>query len=140
MPHRQSILLATGRVLVVMALCALAACRGERSRAAQLDTTTGRSGVGVAHEPSRIDDPALVAATAALDSLAKSFARARASLDSEALALRDANRLDTAYIARYASFEHRRAAAADLRAARDHARRTRDSLATHPPRPSAQKH
>jgi hypothetical protein len=43
--------------------------------------------------------------------------------------LRDANRLDTAYVARYAAFEHRRAIAAQLRSARDKARRVRDSLA-----------
>jgi hypothetical protein len=78
----------------------------------------------------RPEDPALRAATAALDSLEKSFARARALLDSEALALRDANRLDSAYAIRYTAFERRRAAAADLRTARDRARRTRDSIAT----------
>ena len=74
-------------------------------------------------------DSGLRRATAALDSLERSFARARASLDSEALTLRDANRLDTAYVARYAAFEHRRAAAAQLRISRDRARRERDSLA-----------
>ena len=68
-------------------------------------------------------------ATAALDSAERSFARARASLDSEARALRDANRLDTAYAARYTAFEHRRAAAAQLRSARDRSRHLRDSLA-----------
>ena len=74
-------------------------------------------------------DSALRSATAALDSLDRGFVRARASLDSEALALRDANRLDTAYVARYAAFEQRRAAALQIRGARDKARRTRDSLA-----------
>ena len=74
-------------------------------------------------------DPALREATAALDSLATSFAHARASLDSEALALRDANRLDTTYAARYAAFERRRTAAAQLRTARDRARHVRDSIA-----------
>jgi len=74
-------------------------------------------------------DPALRSATAALDSLERSFARARATLDSEALALRDANRLDSAYAIRYAAFERERAAAAQLRTARDRARRVRDSLA-----------
>ncbi len=74
-------------------------------------------------------DSALRNATAALDSLERSFARSRASLDSEALALRDANRLDSAYAPRYAAFEHRRAATAQLRSSRDKARRVRDSLA-----------
>jgi len=74
-------------------------------------------------------NPALRAATAALDSLDRSFTRARASLDSEALALRDANRLDSAYAIRYAAFERRRAAATELRTARDRARRVRDSIA-----------
>jgi hypothetical protein len=75
------------------------------------------------------EDPALRAATAALDSLDRSFARARASLDSESLALRDANRLDSSYAIKYAAFERRRAAAAELRAARDRAKRVRDSVA-----------
>jgi hypothetical protein len=79
--------------------------------------------------PARADDPALRAATVALDSLERSFSHARASLDSEALALRDANRLDSAYAIHYADFEHRRAAAAELRATRNRARRVRDSLA-----------
>ncbi|MBA2684546.1 MAG: hypothetical protein H0U66_08670 [Gemmatimonadaceae bacterium] len=105
-----------------------------------MDTTTGRSGVGVARPPAGPDNPELRAATAALDSLEKSFSRARASLDSEALSLRDANRLDTAYIAKYASFEHRRAAAVDVRTARDRARRVRDSLAAKAPRSPAAKH
>jgi hypothetical protein len=74
------------------------------------------------------EDPALRAATAALDSLERSFARSRASLDSEALALRDVNRLDSAYAIRYAAFERRRTAAAELRTSRDHARHVRDSL------------
>jgi hypothetical protein len=73
-------------------------------------------------------DPALRAATAALDSLDRSFARTRALLDSEALALRDANRLDSSYAIRYAAFERRRTAAAELRASRDRARRVRDSI------------
>jgi hypothetical protein len=103
-----------------------AACRGDRSRAIHVDTTTGRKSVEVLATP---QDSALRNATAALDSLERSFARARASLDSEALTLRDANRLDTAYVARYAAFEHRRAAAAQLRISRDRARRVRDSLA-----------
>jgi hypothetical protein len=102
------------------------ACRGERSRAIHVDTTTRKKSVEVLATP---QDPALQNATAALDSLERSFARARASLDSEALALRDANRLDTAYAARYAAFEHRRLAAAQLRNSRDRARRVRDSLA-----------
>jgi hypothetical protein len=79
--------------------------------------------------PAHADDPALRAATVALDSLERSFSRARASLDSEALALRDANRLDSAYAIRYADFEHRRAQATELRTTRDRARRVRDSLA-----------
>ncbi|HEV7705241.1 MAG TPA: hypothetical protein VGO46_13160 [Gemmatimonadaceae bacterium] len=126
MPHRQPFLLAIGRVLLPCALCAVAACRGDRARAAQVDTTTGKKGVVVLARP---EDPALRAATAALDSLDRSFARARASLDSEAVALRDANRLDSAYAMKYAAFEHRRSAAADLRAARDRAKRVRDSVA-----------
>ena len=77
----------------------------------------------------RPEDPALRAATVALDSLDKSFSRARASLDSEALALRDANRLDSAYAIKYTAFERRRSAAADLRTARDRAKRARDSVA-----------
>jgi hypothetical protein len=127
MPHRQPLLLAIGRVLLPLALCAALACRSDRSRAALVDTTTGKKSVEVQPRP---EDPELRAATAALDSLEKSFARARASLDSEAIALRDANRLDSAYAIRYTAFERRRAAAADLRTARDRARRTRDSLAT----------
>ncbi|MBK5187126.1 MAG: hypothetical protein JJD97_02715, partial [Gemmatimonadaceae bacterium] len=98
-------------MLLPIALCAAAACRGDRMRAAQVDTTTGKKGVEVlAHS----DDPALRAATAALDSLDRSFARARASLDSESVALRDANRLDSAYALRYAAFERRRTAAVQL--------------------------
>jgi hypothetical protein len=77
----------------------------------------------------RPDDPALRAATAAFDSLAIHFARARASLDSEVLALRDANRLDSAYALKYAAFEQRRVVATELRTSRDRARRVRDSLA-----------
>jgi hypothetical protein len=126
MPHRQPFLLAIGRVLLSCALCAAAACRGDRARSAQVDTTTGKKGVVVLATP---EDPALHAATAALDSLDRNFQRARASLDSEALALRGANRLDSAYAIKYAAFERRRAAAADLRATRDRARRVRDSLA-----------
>jgi hypothetical protein len=126
MPHRQPILLAIGRVLLSLALFATAACRGDRSRAAQVDTTTGKKGVEVL---ARSQDPALRDATAALDSLEQSFARARATLDSDALALSDANRLDSAYAIRYAEFEHKRAAALQLRIARDRARRLRDSLA-----------
>lgn len=85
----------------------------------------GKKGVEVL---TRSTDPALRDATAALDSLEQRFARARASLDSEALALRDANRLDSAYAIRYAAFERRREAAAELRSSRDRARRVRDSL------------
>ena len=77
------------------------------------------------------EDPALRAATAALDSLDRNFERARASLDSEALALRDAKRLDSVYAIKYAAFERRRAAAAELRSSRNRARRVRDSLAEH---------
>jgi hypothetical protein len=88
----------------------------------------------------RPEDPAMREATAALDSLDRSFARARASLDSEALALRDANRLDSAYVPRYAAFEHRRAAAAELRASRDRARRVRDSLAARTAKTPVSKH
>jgi len=124
-------------VLFVVALCAAAACRDERTRAAQVDTTT-RPGRVVG--PTRADDPELQAATAALDSLDRSFAVARASLDSEALALRDANRLDSAYAIRYAAFERRRAAASELRAARDRARRTRDSMAARAAHPPSVKH
>lgn len=86
------------------------------------------------------ESPALRAATAALDSLEKSFARARASLDSEALALRDANRLDSAYAIRYAAFERRRAAAAELRTSRDRAKRVRDSIVAHSATARADKH
>ncbi len=85
-------------------------------------------------------DPALTAATAALDSLDRHFAAARASLDSEVIALRDANRLDSAYAARYATFEHRRAAAGELRVARDRARHVRDSLAARNAHPPVDKH
>ena len=109
----------------MLAMCA-AACRGDRARAPQVDTTTRKKSVEVLAAP---QDSALRRATAALDSLERSFARARASLDSEALALRDANRLDTAYAARYSAFEHRRVAAAQLRSSRDTARHVRDSLA-----------
>jgi hypothetical protein len=110
---------------VVLAM-SVAACRDNRSRALHVDTTTGTKSVEVLATPA---DSALRRATAALDSLEQSFARARASLDSEALALRDANRLDTAYVTRYTAFEHRRAAAVQLRSARDKARHVRDSLA-----------
>jgi hypothetical protein len=101
--------------------------------------------VGVAaHSPAAVpvapDDPALHAATAVLDSLTARFSLARASLDSEALALRNANRLDSSYVATYAAFEHRRAAAAELRTARDHARRVRDSLAARAAHPGVDKH
>jgi hypothetical protein len=111
-------------VLAVMLAMSAAACRGDRAR--YVDTTMGKKSVEVLATPL---DSALRTATAALDSLERSFARARASLDSEALSLRDANRLDTAYLARYAAFEHRRASAAQLRSSRDRARRVRDSLA-----------
>jgi hypothetical protein len=124
-------------VLFVVAFCAAAACRDQRTRAAQVDTTT-RPGTVVV--PARKDDPELRAATVGFDSLDRSFARARASLDSEALALLDANRLDSAYAIRYAAFEHRRAAAAELRATRDRARHTRDSLAARASHPSSAKH
>ena len=97
-----------------------------------------------AHSPAAVpvapDDPALHAATAVLDSLTARFSLARASLDSEALALRNANRLDSSYVATYAAFEHRRAAAAELRTARDHARRVRDSLAARAAHPGVDKH
>jgi hypothetical protein len=126
MPHRQPILLATGRTLVSLALVALASCKRDLPRTTQIDTTTGKKGVEVL---APAQNPALREATAALDSLDRSFAHARASLDSEAVALRDANRLDSAYAVRYAAFERRRSAASQLRTARDHARRTRDSLA-----------
>ncbi len=97
--------------------------------------------MGVADAPvAHAADPALTAATAALDSLEKGFARARVSLDSEALSLRDANRLDSAYAVKYAAFEHRRAAAAELRTMRDRARRTRDSMVAHAARPAVGKH
>lgn len=112
----------------LLALFATAACRGERSRATQVDTTMGKKGVEVL---TRSTDPALQNATAALDSLERRFARARAMLDTEALALRDASRLDSAYAIRYAAFERRREAAAELRSARDSARRVRDSLVRH---------
>jgi hypothetical protein len=104
----------------------VAACRGDRTRTPQVDTTTRKKSVEVLAAP---QDSVLRRATAALDSLERSFARARASLDSEALALRDANRFDSAYAARYSAFEHRRLAAAQLRNVRDKARRARDSLA-----------
>jgi len=125
MPHRQPILLAIGRVVPLLALFATAECRGERSRATQVDTTMRKKSVEVL---ARATDPALRDATAALDSLERRFTRARATLDSEALALRDANRLDSAYAIRYAAFERRREAAAEIRSARDRARRVRDSL------------
>jgi hypothetical protein len=123
-------------MLFVVALCA-AACRDEHTRAAQVDTTT-RPGTVVV--PARRDDPELRAATVALDSLNRSFARARASLDSEALALRDASRLDSAYTIRYAAFQRRRAAATELRATRDRVRRARDSLAARALHAPAPKH
>jgi hypothetical protein len=131
-------------MLVAIALCATAAC-GDRSGAAQVDSSTGRSAGGVAARVSapaaaRPEDPALRAATAAFDSLSRSFTRARASLDSEALSLRDANRLDSAYAPRYAAFERRRTAAAELRTARDRARRVRDSLAAHVAHSQVEKH
>jgi hypothetical protein len=129
MPHRQPTLLAIGRISLVLGLMlatSTSACRGDRSRAIHVDTTTRTKSVEVLATP---HDPALRSATAALDSLERSFALARASLDSEALALRDANRLDTTYAARYAAFEHRRLAAIQLRSSRDKARRVRDSLA-----------
>jgi hypothetical protein len=113
-------------VLAVVLAMTAAACRDDRPRALHVDTTTGKKSVEVLATPA---DSALRRATAALDSLERSFARVRASLDSEALALRDANRLDTAYVAHYAAFEHRRAAASQLRSSRDRARRMRDSLA-----------
>ena len=120
----------------LLALFATAACRGERSRATQVDTTMGKKGVEVL---TRSTDPALRDATVALDSLERRFARARAALDSDALALRDANRLDSAYATRYAAFEHRREAAAELRGSRDHARRLRDSLAARVAAPVAKR-
>lgn len=92
--------------------------------------------MGVAtRPPDTPQDPTLHAATAALDSLTTRFARARASLDSEALSLRDANRLDSVYVPKYDAFEHRRAAAVELRTARDRARRVRDSLVARSARP-----
>jgi hypothetical protein len=127
MPHRQPILLATGRLLLSLALCATAACRSDRARDAQVDTTMRKKSVEVLATP---QDPALHGATVALDSLERSFARARATLDSEALALRDANRFDSAYAVRYVAFERRRTAAAELRRSRDRARHVRDSLAS----------
>jgi hypothetical protein len=84
----------------------------------------------LAHSAAAPDDPAIRAATAALDSLTKIFAQARASLDSESMAMSDENRLDSIYARHYSQFEKRRTAAADLRAARDRARKTRDSLVT----------
>ena len=113
-------------MLAVMLAMFAAACRGEHVRATHVDTTTRKKGVEVLASPR---DSALRSSTAALDSVERSFARARASLDSEALALRDANRLDTAYVTRYAAFERRRAAAARLLSSRDKARRLRDSIA-----------
>jgi hypothetical protein len=86
------------------------------------------------------ESPALRAATAALDSLDASFASARTSLDSEVLALRDANRLDSAYAIRYAAFERRRAAAAALRTSRDRAKRVRDSIVAHSTSARVDKH
>ena len=109
----------------MMLAMSAAACRDDRSRARLVDTTTGKKSVEVLATPA---DSALRRATAALDSLERSFARARASLDSESLALRDANRLDTAYVTHYAAFEQRRAAATQLRHSRDKARHVRDSL------------
>jgi hypothetical protein len=137
MPHRQPFLLAIGRVLLSCAICAAGACRGDRAHSAQLDTTTGKKSVVVLAPP---EDPALRAATAALDSLERSFARARASLDSEALALHDANRFDSAYEIRYTAFERRRTAAAELRTSRDRARRVRDALAARAATSRVEKH
>ena len=117
----------------LFALFASVACRGERSRATQVDTTMGKKGVEVL---ARTESPALRDATAALDSLERSFAHARATLDREALALQDANRLDSAYASRYAAFEHDRAAAAQLRSVRDRARHVRDSLVSRAASPS----
>ena len=66
-------------------------------------------------------DSALRAATAALDSLDARFAHARAALDSDALTLRDANRLDSAYARRYDAFEAKREGALQLRDSQDRA-------------------
>lgn len=85
-------------------------------------------------------DSALRAATAALDSASARFARAHAALDSEAAALRDANRLDSAYARRYDAFEAKRTSALALRDARDRARRARDAVATRLASATAGKH
>jgi hypothetical protein len=61
-------------------------------------------------------DSALRAATAALDSLDARFAHAR-----DALTLRDANRLDSAYARRYDAFEAKREGALQLRDSQDRA-------------------
>ena len=74
-------------------------------------------------------DPALRAATAALDSASARFALARAALDSDAATLRDANRFDSAYARSYDAYEAKRRNASALRDARDRARRKRDAIA-----------
>lgn len=66
-------------------------------------------------------DSALRAAMAVFDSLDARFAHARAALDSDALTLRDANRIDSAYARRYDAFEAKRKSALVLRDERDRA-------------------
>ena len=126
-----------GRLLRSTALCAVVACGHDRRASAQLDTTTPRRAVEV-HAPPK--DSALQAATAAADSLAARFARARAALDSDAASLRDANRLDSAYARRYDAFETKRTSALALRDARDRARRARDAIAARLASSAAKKH
>jgi len=90
------------------------------------------------HAPPK--DSALQAATAAADSLAARFARARAALDIDAASLRDGNRLDSTYARRYDAFETKRTSALALRDARDRARRARDAIAARLASSAAKKH
>ena len=108
-----------GRLLSSLALCGAAACGCDRRPSAQVDTTTPPRTVEVRAHPA---DSALLAATAAFDSLDARFARARAALDSDAITLRDANRLDSAYARRYDAFEAKRRSAIELREERGRAR------------------
>jgi hypothetical protein len=118
MPHRRPVLPVIGRLLSSLALCGAAACGSDRRSSAQVDTTTPPRTVEVRARPA---DSAMRAATAAFDSLDARFAHARAALDSDAITLRDANRLDSAYARRYDAFEAKRRRALVLRDERDRA-------------------
>jgi hypothetical protein len=107
-----------GRLLSSLALCCAAACGSDRRPSAQVDTTTPPRTVEVRAHPA---DSTLLAATAAFDSLDARFVHARAALDSDAITLRDANRLDSAYARSYDAFEAKRRRALVLRDERDRA-------------------